>query len=223
MVFVERFLSEYFGLQDIELEFRKYWGSKGVEILSKRRNINAKYYILIFDAGGDGSVASAIRERARNMIEDSGYQHIIALRDLFRNDRSEKRDVVNAFYGLFSDYLFKDRLRLVLSIMEIEAWFLADYNLFSRIDPILTVSVINKRLGIDLEHDNSELYDHPAVIISQIYGLIGRTYKKRQADAYRIVYSIDYNYLCINEDVLNKMGSWKYFLDTVNDCFTESN
>lgn len=221
-VFIEKFLIEYFGIQNIELEFCRYWGQKGVEMLGKRTNLNAQYYILIFDVGGDGNITSAVKERAEGMINVSGYKIIIALRDLFPISRGQKRDVIEAFNRLFEGYLFYNKIKLVLAIMEIEAWFLVDHNLFARItgnNSETTLSLIRERLRIDLAHDNSELYDHPSSIISKIYGLFGKSYKKRETDSYEIVYSIDYYYLCSSDDVLNKVTSWKYFLDTVDSCF----
>ena len=38
----------------------------------------------------------------------------------------------------FDKHSFANKLKLILAIMETEAWFLADFNLFSRINPQLT-------------------------------------------------------------------------------------
>jgi len=221
-IFVEKFLGEYFGIHNIEILIQKNLGYRGIELIGERKSLNARYYVLIFDASGDGSITSAVKERAEKMINESGYSFIIALHDLYRNERSQKKSVIEAFYKLFDSYLFKHQIKLILAIMEIEAWFLADYNLFSRINPEMTNAAIKEKLGYDLANDNSELYEHPSSIINEIFRLYGKSYKKRKDDSYKIAYNIDYNYMCCSEDILNKITSWKFFLNSINTCFSNS-
>ncbi len=193
-IFVEKLLSEYIGFQNIELEVLKYLGSKGSNFITKRINPYCQYFILIFDVGGDGSVTSAIRERAESMINNSGYTCLIAFLDLFPRHRNEKTAVIDAFYKIFDGYLFVNKIKFALAIMEIEAWFLADFNVFNRIDPSITPLLIKENLGYDLENDSPESYEHPSRVLDHIYSLFGRRYRKREEDLYFIIYRLDYNH-----------------------------
>ena len=62
--------------------------------------------------------------------------------------------------------------------MEIEAWFLVDYNLFEKIHPIATLKTIKDRLNIDLAGDDPESYNHPSEAIKDIFRLFAEKYKK---------------------------------------------
>lgn len=219
-IFVEKFLYEYLGGHNIELRSEKNWGRRGVEVIGERKNPNAIYYILIFDVGGDGGVSSAIKEKAEAMIADSGYNYLLALRDLYPRPRTDKKAVIEAFYRIFDGYLFSHQIKLILAIMEIEAWFLSDYNLFSTIESSATYSFIKQKLNINLAIENPESYDHPSKVINNIFNLSGKEYKKREADSYKIAYKIDYEFLCCSREVLDKVKSWNYFLDSVNKCFS---
>ena len=84
-------------------------------------------------------------------------------------------------------------LRLILAVMEIEAWFLADCDLFERIHPIAAVNVIRERLNIDLIHDDPESYDHPTEILKDIFNLFDEKYKKREKQVHKIAAKSDYN------------------------------
>ena len=89
-----------------------------------------------------------------------------------------------------------DRISLILAVMETEAWFLADHNLFSKIDSKLTPGYIKQELQRDLiKDDPEEDYDKPADIIKDIYDLAGKHYRKRYGDSCNIVNNINYDYL----------------------------
>ena len=219
-IFVEKFLIEYFGYYKIELELQKYLGTKGIKFLGKRENPYAQFFVLIFDVGGDSTVVTALKERAENMINNSGYSYILALQDLYPRKREEKNIVIETFGKIFKDYFFADKLKLILAIMEIEAWFLADYNLFGRISPLATTKLIQEKIGVDLIHDNPESYRHPSSIINQIYSIFGQKYKKREKQSYQIVYKIDFPFLICTEIILDKVSSLKYFIDCLDMSFS---
>lgn len=218
-IFVEKFLIEYWGYSKIELELQKYLGTKGIKLLGKRKNPYAEFYVLIFDVGGDGTVVTALKERAESMIGYSGYSYILALQDLFPRKRDEKKIVLETFKKIFQGYLFAEQLKLILAIMEIEAWFLADYNLFNRIFPQVTIELIKEKLGIDLIDENPESYYHPSSLINQIYNIFGERYKKREKQSYQIVHNIDLPFLICTEQVLNRVSSFKYFIDCIDKSF----
>ena len=100
--------------------------------------------------------------------------------------------------------------------MEIEAWFLADYHVFSRINPTITPEFVKEQLNIDLIQTNPQSYERPSNIINKIFNLFGEIYRKREKQSYQIVYRLDYDFLVCSEEVLNKVSSWKYFLDCID-------
>lgn len=217
-IFMVRFLNEYLGEHKIEIRLEKNLGDRGVKYLGMRKNPYAEYYILVYDVGGDGNVVSAVKERSEKMINQAGYNFILALRDLYPNLREEKKKVIEAFKKIFKRYSYSSKLKLILAVMEIEAWFLADYNLFERIHPIAVVNIIRERLNIDLIRDDPESYNHPTEILKDIFNLFDEKYKKREKQAHKIAANLDYSFLICSDEVLNKISSFHYFVR----CFDES-
>lgn len=218
-IFIVKFLSEYLGgehnFSRIEIKNR---GIKENEIVAKRTYPLAQYYFLIYDASGDGNVVPALQDRAEKLINESNYRYLIGIEDLYNRPRYKKRAVINTVNGLFNKYSFRDKLKFILAIMEIEAWFLADFNLFSRINPLATCEYIRNNLHIDLKRKNPENFRHPSDIVDRIYQLFGDRYKKREKQAYKIAYHLDYTLLYSSEEILNKVSSWRYFTECMDEA-----
>jgi hypothetical protein len=217
-IFMVRFLSEYLGDKKIEIRIEKNLGNRGVKYMGMRKNPYAEFYILVYDVGGDSNVVSAVKERAEKMINRAGYSWLLALRDLYPNLREEKNRVIAAFKQIFERYPYSSQLRLILAIMEIEAWFLVDYNLFEKIHPFATLKNIKDRLNIDLAEDDPESYNHPSEVIKDIFGLFAEKYKKREKQAHKIAANIDYHFLICSDEVLNKISSFHYFIKCLDQC-----
>ena len=81
-------------------------------------------------------------------------------------------------------------VEFILSIMEIEAWFLAEVTHFPKIDPGITVAGIRAQLGFDPEIDNMEDRDQPNVDLNHCYQIGGKSYLK--CNAKTTVNSLDY-------------------------------
>jgi hypothetical protein len=207
-----RFLSEYLGENKIEIHMEKRLGNRGVKYLGMRKNPYAEFYILVYDVGGDGNVVSAVKERSQKMIKSAGYSWILALRDLYPNSRAEKKAVIEAFNRIFKKYSYRSKLRLILAVMEIEAWFLADHDLFERLNPTATAKTIKERLDIDLIKDDPESYEHPAEKVKAIFNLFDENYKKKEKQSHKIAANLDYNYLICSDEVLKKINSFHYFV-----------
>ncbi|MBF0519967.1 MAG: DUF4276 family protein [Nitrospirae bacterium] len=218
-VFVEQFLNEYIGDYNLDLQTSRFVSRNLIRKVIERKNPYAVCEVQIFNAGGDSAVQSRIRERAESMIKNNGYDYIIGLRDLYPKERKQKKEIIEAFEKLFKKRDFYDRIKLVLAIMEIEAWFLMDYKMFCKIDSLLTHNFIKKELGYDLINDNPESYTHPTKIIDKIFHLCGKSYEKHKDDSYKIAYNLDYADLCCNKEYRNKVESWRYFMDCINLVF----
>ena len=164
-IFLVKFLSEYLGGENnfsrVEL---KNHGSKGVSLLAERKYPNALFFVFIYDAGGDGNVVSALFDRVKNMIKE-GYRFVYAIQDLYDTPRSKEQIVQDNFKRKEKQFGLKIQLTLILAIMEIEAWFLADYDLFSRINKIATPAYIKENLNIGTMIDYVEEPSDNGIIV----------------------------------------------------------
>ncbi|MCP4110641.1 MAG: hypothetical protein GY749_34815 [Desulfobacteraceae bacterium] len=143
----------------------------------------------IIDVGGDNAVLNRILKREQYMW-NSGYDKIIGLRDMYSREQVQKIDdnitqkfIKGANNTLKNKAKSPDKIVMCFAIMEIEAWLLAVYNVFEKLDSRLTVEYIKKHINIDLENIDPETeFFHPANQIEAIYRLAGKTYDKRKND-----------------------------------------
>ena len=114
--------------------------------------------------------SEAYVKRSPGLIDDSVTQEFI------RNHNAIIRNMTHS-----------SRIRLFFAIMEVEAWFLGMYNLFSRINPILTVKYIKEKLSYDLTiTDPQKEFHKPSEQISLICGLCGGSYSKKRGEVERV-------------------------------------
>lgn len=157
---------------------------------------------LIVDTHGDKSVVSSIKERAGNFIENEGYEIILGLRDMYCERYREmsrgsiNQDVTDTIIRdnelTIKDMNYGGRIKLFFAIMEIEAWFLGMYNLFNKIDSILTVDYIKNKLGLDLYgSDPQKEYFKPSVQLGSVLGLCGKEYTKKKDEIESIISNMD--------------------------------
>ncbi|MBF0537874.1 MAG: DUF4276 family protein [Nitrospirae bacterium] len=213
-IFVEKFLYEYIGFDNFELEILCY---KGQAVI---KNPGARFYIVIHDVGGDGNLFNTIEEQAEKMLKDSDYSYIIGLRDLYNpkhpdlhSRKQEIRDeLIKLFYKRFDKCDYKHTIKLVIAVMEIEAWFLLDKGCFDRI------TKKPEEVSKILDKENTEEYDHPAKVVDKIYWLSGNAYGKHEDDSYRITHNLDYNFLC-SDATKARSDSWHCFVECVDNCF----
>ena len=86
-----------------------------------------------------------------------------------------------------------DRIKLFFAIMEIEAWFLGMYNLFKKINSVLTVQYIEQKLGIDLTTtDPQKQFYRPSDQVNDIFLLCRGEYKKKHGEIENICSNMDY-------------------------------
>ena len=81
----------------------------------------------------------------------------------------------------------------ILSILEVEAWFLAEHSHFERIDSSITLPAIRYVLRFDPAVDDMQLRLAPAEDMKTCYGLGGKFYAKR--DAKVTVDELDYAHI----------------------------
>ncbi len=129
VLFIERLIEEIAGEMNVLIEQRQIRGGSTCErsmltIKAARQKTSQKYFVLIYDCGGDGSVKTQIVEEHEN-LNDSGYSRIIGLRDV--RGRLTHADIPKLEKQLPLDIQTSlIPVDFILAIMEIEAWFLAE-------------------------------------------------------------------------------------------------
>jgi len=220
-IFVVEFLKEYLGgehkFSRLEIKLKN---KNTTTFITERKFSQSRFYFLIFDTSGDGNVLPALYERSENMIKKNNFHFLLALQDLYPKPRNSKSKILNNFLKSIDRFDFKEKLRFILAIMEIEAWFLADYNLFKKLYNIISFEYIYEKLNIDLKNNNSEFYQHPAEIINRIFKLFNEKYRKSEKQIRKIVSNLDFDLLC-SDETLKKIKSFKYFIHCIDEALNE--
>ena len=170
------------------------------DALYQFQNPNAEIHFQILNVQGDGGVLGAIRE-LEELLFSKGFTRIIGLRDMYseayrKRSREIDDQVTQEFVDRTNETIAQmsnaERIRLHFSIMELEAWWLSMYNLFSKIDARLTQRFIEEELSYDLSKiDPQKVFFHPAREVEKIFELIGSRYDKSRDDVEKITSKID--------------------------------
>ena len=182
--------------QPITIEARKrrglgHVGQVAEEIWIKHTGANAgesTHFFLIWNCGGDSLVKSRMMSEYKYLAA-KGYSKILCHRDLgpsvsFADLGRFERELP---YRVKTDPI---RPTFVLSVMGIEAWFLAEHTHFQNIDPGITVAAISARLGFDPSRDDMQLRPDPATDLDGCYAIGGKTYDKNNTQP--TIDAIDY-------------------------------
>ncbi|MEH2060077.1 MAG: DUF4276 family protein [Nostoc sp.] len=195
-IFVRTLLKEIAGKNNIAIDESSVSGKLGSRIttLIMRDNITSqtKFYVLVYNSCSDNSVVSDMRDQYASLI-GSGFERVIGLRDVYPIPIAEKLKLQSRL----NYFLPKGTIpiHLVLAVMEIESWFLAEWNHFMKIDLSLTPDKIQATFGFNPQTDDMETRPHPANDMDLIYKLVGRAYKKQRNQVNTIVSSLDYEFL----------------------------
>jgi len=218
LIFTEKLLNKYLTPPDFEIGTNKLTGDRTIEIRGRNRN-DVNLYILLTDVGCGERVVSALVDRSDQMINERGYNCLIALRDLYPICREKKNDVIEKTQSILDKCTNSDKLKHVLAVMEIEAWFLGDHNMFKKIDSKLTPEYIEEKIGKNLIEEDPETYKKPSQVIKDIYKLIGKKYSKTKDQVHQITHRIDYAFL-YGLDAHNppKIKSFFFFLKCINEA-----
>jgi hypothetical protein len=190
---VENLLIQIAGKHNIRIDKVQATGGeakrKYIEIDGKSVDSGEEFYALVVDCRGDESVKSDILNRYAGLSAE-GFALVIGIRDVFPLQRADLPKLRLRLY----QYVKTKPLRvvLVLAVMEVEAWFLAECTHFPRIHAALTTDLIRDNVGFDPCVDDVELRDHPANDLHVIYRLAGMSYNKRRANALRTIEALDW-------------------------------
>ncbi len=199
--FVKKLLIEIFGEKQISIKIDEIKGGKTIAIkyttiITPQVSDETQYYVLIYNCNGDSKIKSYILDRRESLIK-AGYEKIIGLRDIFPDFTRD--DIQEVIKGLNYKLPQKELpIIFVLSIMEIESWFLAEENHFKKIDQKLTSDFISKKFNFNPSIDDSQLIDKSAETLKEIYKSVGKTYKKEKYYIDRTIDSIDFANIYFN-------------------------
>lgn len=194
-VFIQTLLEEIFGQGQIDVTSVKHnGGSTGgrslMRIDANRKRPMTDFFALIVDCGGDSKVASEVRDGYSGLV-NAGYSAIIGIRDAYPDFR--KHEVQQLLAGMAYAVKTKPiRPQFVVSVMELEAWFISEHTHFPKIDPGLTCERISHALGFDPRSDDSEDLEHPSENLNLMYRLVGLAYRKIRRHVERTVGALDY-------------------------------
>ncbi len=204
--FVSKLLQEIAGQKNISVTlYQLRGGSKSPKqqipvsnSLYSSQSPIATHAVLIYDCGNDEKVKSDILEEGPS-LKAQGYSRILGIRDLFPLLRTELTRLERGLKFIPPHYqplpLPHD---IIVAVMEIEAWFLAECHHYSCIDANLSPSLITSRLGFNPDVEDMTLRRHPSQDLDDIYHLVGKAYKKEKKQVQRTVECLDYAEIYLN-------------------------
>jgi hypothetical protein len=203
-VFAEKLVQEIADENHVAIERREIRGGASTPrrlrlITARKEHPDQRYFVLVYDCGGDDLVKSRILEEHENLTKAT-YERIIGIRDVRPKYAYADIPKLEAWLPKY----IKTKLipvQFILGVMEIEAWFLAEHHHFPRIHASITVQAIAAALGFDPVNDDMALRAAPADDLNACYTLAGKTYEKGRAD--ETVNALDYAHLYL--DLRNKI------------------
>jgi hypothetical protein len=219
--FIDRLLREIANEKNLQIVLESaFGGSRNARtykvVADSGSGSDKNFYIRIVNSGTDNRVGSDIRDNYEALMNAS-FSVIIGVRDVYPD--FSLADLPNLRTGL------RYRLRtkpisvdFVLGVMEIEAWFLAEYTHFSRIHPRLSVSRIAAMYGFDPSVDDMQLRDHPALDLHNAYSLESLAYKKTGSQIQRTVAALDYADMYLEHKT--KFPDFAVFMRVIDQFFS---
>ncbi len=228
LIFLRNFFLRVMDPSKLSFECYELLGQKPCSVPYLYGNPNAEIHFLIVDVGGDEKVLSSIRDREEGLIKTGGYEKIIGLRDMYGDKyRKHSPGVINGEISemiieranqTIKGMMYFDRIKLCFAIMEIEAWFLGMYNLFQKIDSLLTIEYIKLNLDIDLKSvDPQKEFFKPSDKVKSIFHLCGRKYEKRRDEVESICSNMD-SFSLDNATENNRCMSFADFYEEITSC-----
>ncbi|MCU0445788.1 MAG: DUF4276 family protein [Microscillaceae bacterium] len=201
LIFVRQIILQIFNLEHISFDCFALDSKDYQQVPYPYPNKNAKIHFEIVNVGNDEKVLAEIKRRETDLFS-KGFFSIIGLRDLYSEKYDQKSggkidlDITSKFIEVAQEQVNEmsnpNQIHFHFAIMEFEAWLLAMYENFEKINTILTNEFIKNNLGYDLSAiDPQEEFFKPANEIRKIFKLINEDYKKNQSDAEKLTSKLD--------------------------------
>jgi len=221
-IFVERLFKEIAGYKKIHIDTYQVQGGKANRISQpiKLSTIkDAPFFVLLYDSGNDAHVVSDLRKQHQSLIKN-GYEKILGLRDLYPIPLGKKEEIETGIRG-FLKPLQKTGvpISVILAVMEIEAWFLAEWNYLAKIDNRLTCDFILQKCGLGLRIIDTEKRVRPSQDLDEIYRLVSKNYDKSEKTSQEIVNNLDYDFLYLH--LVNSVKQLKKFIYEIDSFLVE--
>lgn len=194
-LFVEKLVTEIAGKHQLQIEkFKAHGGKQSPRRLSQltaTQPVNdTRYYVQIVDCAGDGRVASDVRDNYAGLVS-SEFSGIIGLRDVAPDFTREEvpRLLQRLHFGIKTKPI---QVVFVLSVMEIEAWFLAEHTHLRRLCDTVDCTTISRHIGFDITSFDVDMRPRPSEDLSTIYKLMGLTYDKSRDVVQQTVNVLEY-------------------------------
>jgi hypothetical protein len=200
-MFAEGLIRRVAGERNIHIDTVKAHGGKlnprqFLEISTKSESdASKKYYVIIYDSNNDGRVLSDIIEKYDELVAN-GYSEILGIRDVY----PQVVENIPAIRASFASRAPSAPIpsTLILSVMEIEAWFIAEYHHFQEMHPSLTHDSVTASLGYDPATYDSQRIPQPAVDLKKVYCLAQLGYNKSKRHVERTVEKLNYAHIYFN-------------------------
>lgn len=229
--FVSKLLEEIAGKNNLTIIQHKFSGdgvrTGGIRTMNFIKRSNAgeeeKLQAWIYVSGTDNRVNQDIKDQYHS-LKTSNFDKIIGLKDL----RGEINGITLTISHLpqielgarvIEQYCSDIHTKIVIAVMEIETWFLAETNHYSCIDNRLTSSLINANtpnLGFNPYTDDLTLRATPTEDLKKIYQLVGKSYSKRETARKRTINCLDYSNIYLS--LKNKIDKLDELIVEIDDC-----
>ena len=221
-IFVEKLFQEIAGYKKISIEIFKFQGGKDNRIIqSLKPSIvkDAPFFVLLYNCDCDSQVVSDIRKQHESLT-NSDYEKNLGLRDLYPQPLEKKPEIEKGIRGFLKPLQKMGiPISMNLAVMKIEAWFLAEWHYFSKLDNSLSPDFILHKLGLDLINIDVEQRPHPSQDLDDIYQLISSNYDKSEKTSQEIINYLDYEFLYL--ELVSRIKQLKSFICEIDSFLVE--
>lgn len=225
-IFIRHLLLQTMDCSKVSFTCLRLYAGKTIPARFDYPNPHAEMSFLIVNVGQDEKVLSEIKEREEDLIKQ-GFDRIIGLRDMYSEkylkrspsgiDNSVTRAFIDGWNSTIQSMSEPSKIKMHIAIMELEAWFLAMYDIFSRINSRLSVDYIEKELGFNLaDIDPQNEFFKPAEEVHRIFQIVGARYQKSKHDVESICSRINTNDLC-NAFKNRRCSSFRNFYEEMSN------
>jgi len=192
-IFIRNLLLKTIDNARLSFECIKLHGDLGVRVPFKYCSPSPDFHFLIINVQNDSRVISAIKERERRLFE-KGFAEIIGLRDMYCDEYHKRspfnineqvsREFIEGHNRVIQNMTKPETITILFSIMELEGWFLSMYNIFRKINSVLSVEHIETEIGFNLINiDPQKEFYRPSNELAKVLRLAGINYKKSEHDS----------------------------------------
>lgn len=209
-------VSALVGTHGLHVVLGRQWKGK-VTVVPSAPHRDVDFFVLIIDCGGDEQVKTQVREQYPTLI-GAGYTAVIGLRDVYPLERKD----IASIQAQLANGMPRGRVvpQMHLAVMEVEAWFLSESSHFCGVHQSLTVPFIVGS-GFDIVARPGDSWEHPAVVLHQIYQLAKKSYlsvqgNKKRNRVLRTLRSLSFDELYVN--VRRQLPDFDGFLESLEQA-----